>query len=144
MKRLFLVLFACLPATAGTGEPDDATKKEIAQLQGSWKVVSLTTGGEELSPKQLADLEMKVVFSGDRLKVHVSGGVSADVPFKVNPSKQPKVMEAALKGKGSPGIYFLSGDVLILCAAEGEAPTPTEFVSVKGKSALWILKREKR
>jgi uncharacterized protein (TIGR03067 family) len=139
-------LLACAPFA--TARDDDAAKKELKALQGTWKVVSAEQDGDPLDRIVGGTLTIKdnnfTIVTVDRVEL------KGDLILK--PAKTPKHIDFAhqdgvLKGKTWQGIYELKGDTLKLCYAEADSDKerPTEFKTLK-KSRLMLIemKREKK
>jgi len=143
---------------------DDAAKKEMKKLQGTWVMVSGEMEGEKLSEEQVKKIPKFVLVFVDEsvsLKKYARG---EDAPpqvlfkgtFKLDPSQKPKTIDIKIledinenlnKGKTVPGIYELDGATLRWCAPEpgSKADRPKAFSTKPGtKHMLSVLKREKR
>src|SRR5262245_54585921 len=112
-----LLLFVAVGALAGVASAgDDAAKKEMKKLEGSWTVVGLEQGGKKEPEDKIKG--MKCVFSGGDLKVVVEGKGEEAGTYTLDPSKKPAHIEATFKDKTGKGIYQLKGDELKICFAE--------------------------
>jgi uncharacterized protein (TIGR03067 family) len=149
MKRHALVFMAAgLLATAAVAREDEA-KKELEKLTGTWLVVSAEVGGKQLTEEQIK--EWKLVFDGEKY-TYTAGDRTAKGTYKVDPSKDPKTIDAtrtegADKGKVLLGIYKLvDDDNLKMCFNEPDGKErPTEFKTAEGtKQRLFVLKRQKQ
>jgi uncharacterized protein (TIGR03067 family) len=128
---------------------DDAVKKDLEALQGSWKAVVLESNGQNAPVEMLK--EFKVLFKGDRMIIN-PGRANRTSTFKLDPSKKPKWMDATpqegqAKGKSLPAIYELDGDTLKICFDNKHISDkrPTDFKTAPGSGlALFVLKREKK
>jgi uncharacterized protein (TIGR03067 family) len=131
-----------------TGNDTDAVKKEIAQLQGEWTMVS---GEIDKQPMPEALLKgSKRVAKGDETTVTIGGMLFMKAKFTVDPSKKPKTIdymmtEGLTKGKTQLGIYELDDDTVKFCFAKPGQDRPTEFVTKEGSGrTLSVWKREKK
>lgn len=131
MSTLSILIAGVLVAA---GPTDEALKKELAQLQGTWTVVS----SEQKGGPHRDTLDARFVFAGAKLTVTLKGE-QAKEPFTItiDPSKAPHWIDS---GKLGQGIYSLEGDQLKLCF--GQKERPREFNSKDGY--LFVLKREKQ
>jgi uncharacterized protein (TIGR03067 family) len=128
-------------------KPDDAVKKELAKLQGTWKFISLEAGGNKLPEDNYKDAVL--LIEGDK---HTTkhGPVTYSGTLKIDPSKKPKTIDVHFtdgpeKGKTSFGIYELDGETLKICIGLVDKPRPSEFASKAGSGhVLEVLKREKK
>jgi uncharacterized protein (TIGR03067 family) len=122
---------------------DNASKKALDGLQGTWKMVSSQVGGKttELSP---TDQERRSwTFKGDELTLQ-----GLVVTVKLDPSKKPAHIDLVPhKGVGSgPGIYEHDGNSLKICLAAkpGDARPKTFEAPEESTVAFFILKRDKK
>jgi RNA polymerase sigma factor (sigma-70 family) len=132
------------PAEAPEKKPDPA-RDEQAKLQGTWVAVSAERGGQKAPAAQIKSFT--VVIKGDRITFNpdTENRVST---FELDPSKDPKEIDLTpqdgpRKGRTSPGIYSLEGDVLKLCSDNGDGQDrPRAFATQEGTNLfVLILKR---
>ncbi|MFO0967720.1 MAG: TIGR03067 domain-containing protein [Gemmataceae bacterium] len=116
--------------------------KELAKLEGFWKVESALAGGEKI-PSEL-HAKMGFTFKGDDL-------IPADNPkdvakVKLDPTQKPAAIDLTEKSKKvSLGIYEVDRDTLKLCLNEPGQPRPKTFASAKGSRTVYlVLKRAKK
>jgi uncharacterized protein (TIGR03067 family) len=91
----------------------------------------------------------RLTFAGGTLTMKDRNGEGLELPFKVDPAKEPKAIDFPLGGGGGwlnlpatlKGIYRLDGDTLTLCISSGD-DRPAAF-SDKG-ATLIVLKRNKK
>ena len=139
-----LAAFVISQARAGDSE---AAKKDLAQLQGEWFMVSGSAEGQPM-PDELRK-QMKRVCTGDEATVTISGQVYIKAKITVDPSKTPKTIDYQMtggftKGKTQLGIYELDGDTFKSCFGKAGAERPTDFTSKPGDGrTLSVWKREK-
>ena len=136
--------------TAPVGKPkkgDDAVRKELKALQGTWKAVSLEAGGKSLPKEAVPDFTF--IIGADGKSIGKSPQVEYQATITVDPKKNPKTIDIVPdngpdRGKTQPGIYEFDGDKLKICAAQPGKDRPTDF-DTKGKMgySLMILRREK-
>lgn len=127
MLRLFALtaLVLCvLPAWS-----QDA-KKEIAKLEGTWKLVGGEAKGEAISKEEVESATMTVKEGAYEF---ASKSEREKGKFLLNPATSPAqldidITEGESKGKKQVGIYELKGDRLKFCVAPpGETTRPTKF-----------------
>lgn len=135
-----LVLLAAYPSTGAA--QDGRAQKELAKLQGVWKVEAAVAGGERIPAGQQA--RMGFTFRGAEL-------LPADNPRDVatvtlDPGQTPAAIDLTERnGRTSPGIYAIDGDTLKLCLDEPGRPRPKTFASAKGSQTFYVvLRREKK
>lgn len=143
-----LLLSAGLVSAADNA--DDAVKKEVAKLQGTWSATSLRWNGKDMPTD--GKLAIQFVFKGDQATVKSSKAVEkeyAKITFKLDPSTDPPVVDLVVSGGVQKdakieGIYRIKDDELTICAKVFGMDRPTVFESPEGSSiVLMVLKREK-
>lgn len=155
-KWLVLIIAGglCLAKAGADGKEDDALKKELARLEGVWKISEALHGGEVVEQSEPEEFEFKagklLVRKGDRAPITMT--------LRLDLSPDPKLLDWTTDPKGkfddadkfAEGIYKLDGDTLTVCYhvrdnrfAKGSRPT--EFKSAEGSdSMLIVFKRAKR
>jgi uncharacterized protein (TIGR03067 family) len=133
-----LVLALAAPA-AGQGAP----KRELAELQGTWTLVSIAAKGEER--RRLVDNEPRLVIKGDR--VRYAGEPLATL--KVDAETTPKCIDLHFLSPAQDyeGVYKVEKDTLTICVSmptEGAKERPLDF-ETKDKEGrrLLVFRREK-
>jgi uncharacterized protein (TIGR03067 family) len=134
---------------AATGADDEAVRKDLEALAGTWVPVLVEADGQKLGKEEL-NFTVTYEASG-KFSVSQDGKVLYEGTFKIDPSKKPKAIdykqtsEGENKGKTALGIYEVEGDKLKVCAMPGGRDRPTEFTS-KPNSRYYnrIYKREKK
>ena len=141
----WMVLPAVLTASllAPADAKDEAVKKDMKQLQGTWSLVSLERDGVAAP---LAKEAVRVI-TDDKYVMTLKPGVTIEGTFTIDPGAKPKGMETTpssgpYKDKALLGIYEIDGDTLKICYALPAKPRPTEFTSKEGSG--WILSVHKR
>jgi len=138
MKKLTILLilsFAPLFNSPINAAEDEAVKKDIAELQGEWTMISGSANGEAM-PEEMRK-EMKRLCKGEELTVMMGDRVFLKAKFTIDPTKKPKTIdydmtEGFSKGKKQLGIYELNGDTFKACFNSPGAERPTEFKSGDG------------
>jgi RNA polymerase sigma factor (sigma-70 family) len=140
-------------ARANQGEkPKADARKDLDLLQGTWLVVGMQEGGNEIA---VAFNETFVVKGG---KMTYCRDDKAQVTMKITlmPGKTPKAIDLEFtddgkeKGHKNHAIYELVGDKLKLrmndkFGGNGADERPTDFSTAQGKEAvLFILKRAEK
>jgi uncharacterized protein (TIGR03067 family) len=135
MQSLVWTVVGVLAFTSG----DDATKKDKAALQGTWKVTSSVSKGVKAPPE-----EIFLIFRGDAILIREDGKTAENFSFALDPSKKPKEIDLTLKvgaqkGRVDRGIYQIDGGTLRICIQSNkDAPRPGEFAS-PANSELWLV-----
>ncbi len=149
----FAVAFLFLSTGVSIGADDEASKKLLKELEGTYAVVSMDDGGEAVPLEFLRvgnlvikDGKVSIIMKEDGKEVRQKMST-----IKVDAAKKPAeidvvVEEGPEKGKVIPGIITIDGDtVKICCSQHKQKPTrPTEFKSTaKDDTTLMVLKKIK-
>jgi uncharacterized protein (TIGR03067 family) len=115
---------------------DATAKKGLADLQGTWKLMSVEENGNSLD---FADAPARLVIKGDRMRY---GGEDVAL-LTADPAASPRIIDLSLlkPKKVLEGIYTADQDTLKICVnidAEGVKQRPQELVT-KGKQNLRLL-----
>lgn len=152
--RLSFILVAGLLIAADAPKEEDAAKKEMERLQGTWVVESLKGLGESWNE---AKDNVAFIFASEKLMIEDKKAKKKfKFIYRLNPTKRPHEIdlleekEPDLKTYILRGIYRWNGDKLTLCLSSflgidvnpRDFPRPKEFES--DKAFLITLKREKR
>ena len=141
-------------------DPQDAIKKELMRLEGTWQGVGGEEVGYVLTPEAAKKEEEEFVFKGDTLTVRKHGKVLVEFKVSINPSKNPKEMDLRFtkgdnEGKMCLAIYSLEGEQLRICTEtklrpSRGGPRPNVFTTQKPQEEpkrpgllLFILERRK-
>jgi uncharacterized protein (TIGR03067 family) len=147
--RILLVGCALVVATLAVARADDeAAKKELKALHGTWKVVAAEQDGGPLDRIVGGTLTVK----DNNFAIKTAGGTELKGDLTLDPAKAPKHInfthqDGPLKDKTWQGIYELKDDVLKVCYAEADSDKerPGEFKTLKKSRLLLIeMKREKK
>jgi uncharacterized protein (TIGR03067 family) len=144
---LLLAISLCALALTAHAD-DDAAKKDLKAMQGTWKVVAAEHDGDSLDRIVGGVMTIK----DNNFHIKTVGGTELKGDLILNAAKKPKHIDYAhqdglLKDKTWQGIYELNGDTLkiIYAEADSEKERPTEFKTLKNSKLLLLeLKREKK
>jgi uncharacterized protein (TIGR03067 family) len=142
---LVLVPFGAIPAR------DETLKKELANLQGEWRLVRGEENGEAANEYTVKNLETAI--KGDQLTFKDIAPLTdkaSTLTIKIDPSGNPKGIDLKVeagewKGTVLEGIYECKGDELKLClfVGQGTRNRPVEFETQSGSDrVLFVLKRQ--
>src|SRR5258707_405412 len=141
--RALTILTASL-LIAADNPKEEATKKDLEQLKGTWVATSYV---KDMKPAAEADLKMmKLAVAGDQV-TFTKGKDLRKSTYKLDPTQKPKAVDIVMidgpdKDKTLQGIYEISGDELKICLAILDKPRPKEFAA-KPETILETWKREK-
>jgi RNA polymerase sigma factor (sigma-70 family) len=141
---------------------DEATKKDLKALQGTWQVVSLEKAGgptvADADNKEATDdaKNGQLVIKGDTFTFRSgpAGDMGLTGRFKLDASGSPKTIDLRAElelEKGSKdakaltllGIYQLNGDELKMCLQEKERPQDFALKGVKSYREVTVFKRKR-
>ena len=151
MKRIRSALLLGLTAlviSQAWGEDTEAAKKDMAQLQGEWSMVSGSADGQPM-PDEIRK-QMKRVCKGDETTVVVGDQLLMKAKFTLDASKKPKsidyrVISGPNAGKTQLGVYELNGDTVRFCFSAPGMDRPTDFTAKAGDgrtSSVWKRKKK--
>ena len=156
-----LILAACV-LVAGTGRADDAGKKEedaakkdLALLQGTWEIVGKEFMGKKATKEEIDKLKGEMVIKDGKLtQWHDDAGersVVSEATLKIDPKARPKALDLTytkgddFKGKTTLAIYEMNDDTLKVCYALLDEKRPVEFAGkFDGKALLLTYMRVKK
>ena len=147
IRIAFLIGLAAATISSAWAAEKEAVKKDMAQLQGEWLMVSGSADGYPMPDGMIG--RSKRVCKGDELTVIVGGQPFMKAKITIDPTKKPKTIdylmtEGFTKGKTQLGIYELDGDTLKSCFAGPGDERPTDFTSKTGDHrTLSVWKRQK-
>jgi uncharacterized protein (TIGR03067 family) len=142
-----VVVIAAVSLLAGADTPE-AVKKEMAQLEGNWSMVSGERDGQAI-PDDIVKQAKRASKDGETT-VSIGEQVFLKAKYTIDPTKKPKtidytVTEGDNKGQKMLGIYELDGDTAKFCFAAPGKDRPTDFTTKEGSErTLSVWKRDKK
>lgn len=124
---VFLLATLALP-----GGREEAAKKDLERLQGTYTIAAMEVDGKLVSEERLKGTTLTI--KGDRYILKVKEQTFETV-LRLNPTKDPKevdmvFVDGANKDKVGKGIYKIEGDTFKLCRAlQPERDRPAEFAT---------------
>jgi uncharacterized protein (TIGR03067 family) len=146
---LVLILFGS--PSAADAQSDEAAKKALQGLQGSWTVAYSEQNGERRSDVEEVK-KMRLTIKGDKWTLEYHNNVKDKhvATLKLDPLQKPKAVdfkfsEGLAAGETMLSIYELNGDDLKFCLPGESKQRPKSFDSREGIAGQWllVLKREK-
>ena len=148
IRNAVLLIGLTVTAVSFAGDKENqAVKKDLAQLQGEWSMLSGTADGYPIPAEMLPNFRR--VCKGDELTATVGGQLVMKAKITVDASQKPKtidyrVIDGPTKGKKLLGIYEVDGDTMRSCFGSPGAERPTDFTSKAGdKRTSTVWKRAK-
>ena len=123
---------------------DEITRPEMANLQGTWKLVEGSNGGVVTPPEQLAKANVMVTIKGNRLTSGAEPN-KQEWTFHLDPNHQPRAADfIGSKDRVEAGIYKLEGDKLTIHLSSIGVERPANFDVAPGdKRSILVLVRNK-
>jgi uncharacterized protein (TIGR03067 family) len=136
-----LLLFLAAEARTEEGREarEDASRRELLRIQGTWRLESLEDGKKKAGP----GLKKRTFFVGGGVFLVQEGDKIVQAgTLRLAPSKAPKGVDAVVRkgpheGTTMLGIYELKGDRLRVCFDTEGDHRPKEFAAKPG-SALFV------
>jgi uncharacterized protein (TIGR03067 family) len=140
LTPLLISLLVIVPGLARgdeTGDKDNAIKREMKLLEGSWEKVSRVADGEEV-PRLPGEGPLRLTLKEGKFTIELKDGkVVDDGTFKIDPTVKPKSLDMSGKGGNEmPGVYELTKDELTICSAPRGKGRPTKVESGKGSGYI--------
>src|SRR5262245_61122002 len=86
-----VLILAAITSLAGCSASKDVGDSDAKQLEGTWKVVSITNGAEDQAPQEMIR-DMIVMINGDKWTT-ISGGQASEENLKLDTTKNPKSID---------------------------------------------------
>jgi uncharacterized protein (TIGR03067 family) len=147
IRIALLIGIAAVTVSSAGAQENEAVKKDLAQLQGEWSMVSGFADGQPMPDLLLK--QMKRVCKGDEAAVTMAGQIYIQAKVTIDPSKKPKTIDYQMtdgftKGKKQLGIYEVDGESFKSCFGKPGAERPADFTSKPGDGrTLSVWKCEK-
>jgi uncharacterized protein (TIGR03067 family) len=148
MRCKALVVIVLLALAAVARPQDDAAKKDLKQMEGTWAVVLEEISGQK-TPEESKKVDVKLTVKDGKYTVLFGDKQAATGTIKLDAGKTPRQIDAIaadgqFKDKAMPGIYEVKGDTMRVCFAQPGKDRPTEFHTKEGSGhMLFSYKRIK-
>ena len=136
-----------LIAVLGAAAQDDAAKKDLARIQGTWTMHALEVNGTDVPAAKLESALLTV--KGDRYEVKVKDRVVQAFQLTLHPNKDPKeldmtALDGANKDKVHKAIYTFENELFVFCRGlNPEYERPNQFATWPGTS-YFVVKWKKK
>jgi uncharacterized protein (TIGR03067 family) len=147
MTRKAFLFCSCILLIAAEDPANEASKKDLAKMQGDWAIATMIQDGAKLSDDEVQSIFRTV--KGDQYTVFLFRKSVGKGTFKIDATKKPKTIDfvAAIGEQKQTllGIYELEGDTYKICYAAAGKDRPKDFGCKKGSGhSLTIWEREKK
>ena len=136
---LFVIAVLAIVSGPSRGAPkkDDPVADEIKALQGTWRVVSIETGGKVIGREEFGPNNL-LVFSGNKCSTVIGRSKrTIECTFTIDPAKSPKWIDMKRSDDKVmwDGIYELKGDTLkVYLGSPGKRPTEMKTTAGDGQT----------
>jgi len=143
----FLIGLAAVALSTAWAADTEAMKKDMAQLQGEWSMVSGSADGNAM-PDAMRETARRVC-KGAETTVTIGAQLLMKAKFTIDPSRKPKTIDYEMidgltKGKRQLGIYELEGDTVKFCFGSPGSERPPDFTSKQGDGRTLSVWRRKK
>jgi len=146
MKYTTAILFLFLTQAIAICQDDkDAARKDLAKLQGSWKLISGELAGQALPAGTLSSFSLQI---RDNQYEFRNGQETEKASMVLDPSKSPAhvdftVTEGSYKGQKQIGIYQLSDNKVKFCLAQPDEKKRPEAFKTTAENQYMIFEFER-
>jgi uncharacterized protein (TIGR03067 family) len=125
---------------------NEASQRELEQLQGEWRTVAVEVDGEAIPPWQFENA--RLVVAGNRFALRnplPDSDQRTEGHLRLDPTKVPKELGLSLDdGQTIEEIYELEGDTLRVCYPVRGGRRPAEFKTVPASGLSLVLYERSR
>jgi uncharacterized protein (TIGR03067 family) len=128
---------------------DDAKKKELEKMQGTWQVVGVEANGEKAPKERVEKANLRLTIKGNKYVYKAGDKDVGEGSFEIDVAKNPKTIDVSGTTKDGKvektiGIYELKGDTMRVCFVPAGEERPKEFATkADSKAAILEYKRTK-
>ncbi len=124
---------------AADAPKEDATKKDLEKMQGTWAVVSQEFSGTKLTEEMIKQANVTLVVKDQTYTILFGTQQVAKGKIKLDATKKPKQIDGIDdKGMTMLGIYEIDGDMMKVNFAQPGNDRPTELAT-KEKSMQILI-----
>jgi uncharacterized protein (TIGR03067 family) len=122
---------------------DEAARKDLKQMEGTWKAVVHEADGKKTTEEDNKKADVKLVVKDGKFTVHFNDKVVGQGTIKLDAGKKPKQIDATatdgpMKDATLVGIYELNGDEMRVCFGLPGKERPTEFRTKEGTGQMLL------
>jgi uncharacterized protein (TIGR03067 family) len=143
MMRYGLAVAVLLAVVAVARPQDEANRKDLKAMEGTWTVTLHEADGKKLSEEEAKKVDSKLIVKGGKYTVYFGDKEIASGTIKLDAAKTPRQIDAIAeegpgKGMAMPGIYEIKGDTMRVCFAQPGKDRPKEFRTQEGTGQLLL------
>jgi uncharacterized protein (TIGR03067 family) len=148
MRSKALGVVALLALAASVHSQDDAAKKDLKGMEGTWDVALVENDGKKVDDEK-KQAAIKLVVKNAKYTIYFQGKKLATGQIKLDATKKPRQIDAIAedgptKGKAMKGVYELKGDEMRVCFAQPGGERPTEFRTREGTQQVLITYKRRK
>ncbi|MBL8822484.1 MAG: TIGR03067 domain-containing protein [Planctomycetia bacterium] len=146
MKYITAILFLFLTqATSFSQDKEEAVRKDLSKLQGSWKLISGELAGQALPAGTLSSFSLQI---RDNQYEFRNGQETEKASMVLDPSKNPAhidftVTDGSYKGQKQIGIYQLSDNKVKFCLAQPDDKKRPDTFKTTAENQYMIFEFER-
>lgn len=145
--RTGMLLGAMLILTSGVRADDEAAKKFLAGMEGTWKVTTMRRGGED-APGEVLNA-ITIVIKGNTMTLKIGKEEDKTATLVADPSQKPVALDLTPKdgpnaGKQMLGLVTVEKDTITMVWPDDKdgKTRPKDLTSTKdNKNYLLVLKK---
>jgi uncharacterized protein (TIGR03067 family) len=137
-----LLLLSCLGCGGGAKQEDQPLTGSDPELNGTWLCTHIEEGGVAKSAAGVNKVKMTYQFANGTLNIDSAKGEKLTHTYAVDLTTNPKRISFVIDGVKSKDIYMINGKELKICMSIDGSKYPTEFVSVRGSTDLFVFTRK--
>lgn len=120
-------------------DKDEGSRRELAKLQGDWKLIAGQSAGQIMPPAVITNFSMSVK---DSMYEFRNSEETERGTMTLDPGKKPTqvdilISDGSFKGQKQLGIYELNGNKIKFCLSMPDDPKrPEKFESTEGNKCI--------
>ena len=147
MKSFTIISVIIAMNLSGGGSIGPAARKELAELQGDWWIVSLERRGKKHDYQEGERVRLMIKDGSVSRKSPDQDQVSDWFSMTINSEPNPKILDLKFKNGVAEGIYQINGDSWKMCfnpESRGVKDRPIEFGTAEGNGyVIFVMRRVK-